>query len=58
MQIDTTYIRRSPLGDTTLVTPTNQKQVEYFRSLEAEGFTFRKQPVIHNVLVECESCSA
>ena len=57
MQIDKTYIRLSPNGDRTEVTPKSQSEIDYYRSFEADGFEYVAKPIIHNNEA-CESCSA
>jgi hypothetical protein len=71
MVINHSYTRTAPDGISTkfysmqlnsrksiTVTPANQKEVEYYRSLEEIGYTYKQQYTIHNNMTECESCSA
>jgi len=38
------------------VTPKSQNEVDYYRSLEDNGFTFEPKVVIHSTPEVCESC--
>ena len=58
MTIEKTYLRLSPIGDKTEVTPKTSAEVEYYRSFEDRGFTYTPVVVIHRSLEACESCSA
>jgi hypothetical protein len=58
MTIGSTFERTAPCGRVITITPNNQKEVEYYRSLEDIGYKYKQQFTIHNNLMECESCSA
>lgn len=58
MAINHSYKRTAPDGRTIIITPKNQAQLEYYRSLEDHGFKYEPVVRIHNNLEPCESCSA
>jgi hypothetical protein len=55
MTIGSTYERTAPCGRVITITPNNQKEVEYYRSLEDIGYKYKQQ---FNVFVSDNSCIA
>ena len=57
MQLKTRYVRKAPNGEETISIARNEAELDYLRSLEAEGYVFTEvKPikVIGSVCISCE----